>query len=48
MAPAAGRPFAPGENALLLDADGMARLVAGEHPRVETGHNRWIEYAAPS
>jgi spermidine synthase len=44
---AADHPLAPAENAPLLDADGVARLVAGEHPRIDTDHNRWLEYAAP-
>ena len=44
---AADHPLAPFENAPLLDADGVARLVAGGHPPIDTGHNRWIDYAAP-
>jgi spermidine synthase len=33
--------------ARLLDPDGVARLVAGRHPPINTDHNRWIEYATP-
>ena len=47
MLVAADHPLAAGEIAPLLDADGVARLVAGEHPRIDTDHNRWLEYAAP-
>jgi spermidine synthase len=44
---AADHPLAPGENGPVLDANGVARLVAGEHPRINTDHNRWLDYAAP-
>jgi spermidine synthase len=33
--------------ARLLDSGGVARLVAGRHPQINTDHNRWIEYATP-
>jgi spermidine synthase len=44
---AADHPLARGDESPLLDADGVARLVAGEHPRIDTDHTRWLEYAAP-
>jgi spermidine synthase len=44
---ASGHPLAPGEDAPLLDAGGVARLVAAGHPRIDTVHNRWLDYAAP-
>jgi len=47
MLVAADHPLAPGEDAPLLDADGVDRLVAGERPRTDTDHNRWLAYAAP-
>jgi hypothetical protein len=47
MLVAADYPLAPGEDAPLLDADGVDRLVAGERPRTDTDHNRWLAYAAP-
>ena len=32
---------------LLLPADGVARLSRALNPRINTDHNRWIEYATP-
>ena len=33
--------------ASILDNDGVSRLLAAASPRINTDHNRWIEYATP-
>ena len=32
---------------LLLNSDGVDRMLTALHPIINTDHNRWIEYAAP-
>jgi hypothetical protein len=51
MLVAAGHPLISlrlqADAAPVLDPDGVARMLASSHPRINTDHNRWIEYVTP-